>query len=68
MASGDTAMHSLLEELSTSSAIEACGLGDGGVNTIEESPATVVAPGRDKMSAVLSRIVTATTIVVGYMP
>ena len=68
MASGDIVMRSLLEEPSTSSAMEDCGLGDGGLNTTPESSVVVVAPGRDKMSAVLSRIVTTTTIVVGYIP
>ena len=68
MASGDIVMRSLLEVPSTSSAMEDCGLGDGGLNTTPESSVVVVAPGRDRMSAVLSRIVTTTTIVVGYIP
>jgi hypothetical protein len=70
MTSGDIAMHSLLEEPSTSSAMENCGLGDrdGGLNTTQSSLVVVVTPGRDRMSAALSRIVTTTTIVVGYIP
>lgn len=68
MASDDTAMHSLPEAPSTSSAIEDRGLGDGDLNTIREASVAVVAPEPDRMSAALSRIVTTTTIVVGYIP
>ena len=69
MASGDTAvMHSLPEAPSTPSAIEDRGIGDGDLNTIREASVAVVAPGLDRMSAALSRIVTTTTINVGYIP
>lgn len=59
-------MNSSLEELPTSSAVEDCGHGDGGENTMAELP--VSEQGQDRMSAVLSRIVTTMTIAVGYMP